>query len=550
MSNIFIFTRWVIIITKRLSACLMAIFLLFTALIARLSYLTSSEQLYQTAQNQGSYTLTIDSQRGKIYDTNFQLMVNTTETYIAVISPTADNAIELMSLAQADDQEKLMQKIQEGRPFLWEVDTNDIAIDGVEVYTKSERYSPQQLAKHVIGYVDSDGVNGMTGIESSYNDFLKENSSTSTVSVYVNAQQERMAGSESVINKTENDNGVVLTIDKGLQSIVESVGTQRIDKGAIVVMEVETGKIRAIASFPSYDLKNLSEAVNDSEKQPLFNRAISNYHVGSTFKAVVAAAALGDGYSPDMEFYCSGKTQLGNLDFHCSDKTAHGMLNMTNALANSCNVYFIELGQKLGGEKIKNAAADLGFGKQVVLAPSIISVAGTLPTSAQLANPADVANLSFGQGILMATPVQLTAAFAAIANGGQYYTPSLVEGFSTDGQTITEVQNTAAPVNALKPEVAQTLSEMLAQSVMDNQNANATPTMTTAAGKTSSAQTSNYDENGVEILNTWFVGYFPSDKPKYAISVFVEDGISGNLTASPIFAELADRITMYEAAGE
>lgn len=217
-------------------------------------------------------------------------------------------------------------------------------------------------------------------------------------------------------------------------------------------------------------------------------------------------------------------------------------------MVQSCNPYFITLSQYLNGEQYVKTASDLGFGKSVELCSGMVSSAGNLQTSKEISVAAERANMSFGQGMLTATPLQICRMTAAIANNGVINTPTLIKGFCDENGEI-EYAPIKAGERVLYYETAKTLKGFMIRTVRA-ENSMSNPDKTSAGGKTSTAQTGNFDENGNEIMNCWFTGYFPSYSPKYAVTVLVEGGKSGNSVSGPVFKQIADNITIYEKAAE
>ncbi|MCX7657895.1 MAG: penicillin-binding transpeptidase domain-containing protein, partial [Oscillospiraceae bacterium] len=297
-----------------------------------------------------------------------------------------------------------------------------------------------------------------------------------------------------------------------------------------------------IVSVPAFSPLNVSKSLDDPDS-PLINRAFMPYNVGSVFKLVTAAAALEQGISPDLTYECTGKIDVFGQIFKCHKASGHGVLDMQGAIVNSCNTYFINLSEKLSSENFIAKASSFGFGRSIVLANGIVSEKGTLQSAEDLKNPAEKANMSFGQGVLTATPVQIAAMTSAIVNNGKFPKPQLIIGTTEDKQKVSFYENQTAFSEATTPLIALKLREFMAETVNGNAESLARPRNTTAGGKTSTAQTGRYDEKGNEILEAWFTGYFPLDKPKYVVTVLVEDGKSGNTDAAPIFKEIAENIT-------
>lgn len=531
--------------SKRIVAVFSIFCVLFCLLNIRIASLAGSQELKETADNQRSYTLTAGNSRGQIYDRKFMSLVNTETEEVYAVLPQPETTSKLLESVDNTERNVLLESLQQGRPFLTDLFTSALTVDGVTSIERAKRYSSGQLASHLIGYIDSGG-NGVTGIEKAYDDFLSEMGEEIKINYTLNGIGAALNTDGTKVQRTGNaDAGVVLTIDREIQAVCENIGAKSVDKGAIVVMDPSTGKLLACASFPAYDPNDIASSLNE-ENGPLLNRCFSAFPVGSTFKIVLAAAALEAGYSPSLSYNCTGRIDVKDRPFNCHLLSGHSVLDMQGAMVESCNTYFIDLGLQLGAENIVSTASNFSFGRQTELAKGVFTSAGNLPRVEELPNPADVANLSFGQGRLLATPVQICQMIASVANGGHTPVAQLVEGTTLDGKTLNETVETAAPIYAMSEGTAATLQSFLKACVDDKENMRAKPTRVSAAGKTGTAQTGSFDENGVEILDTWFAGYFPAEQPKYAVAVLVEGGRTGNLSAGPVFAEIADTIAVLD----
>ena len=274
---------------------------------------------------------------------------------------------------------------------------------------------------------------------------------------------------------------------------------------------------------------------------PFLNRAFCAYSVGSTFKLLVAAAALEQGYPPSRSFDCQGAIEVLDQTFHCHNLNGHGVLDMQGALEHSCNPYFISLALELGGAPLLYKAQQLGFGTAFEAAPGFRSYSGTLPTARELLAPAATANFGFGQGALTATPVQIACLVSAIANGGGAITPRLVAGSTVDGTSLTSPTAVYSPRPVFLPEAAEQVRRMMVSVVEEGSGKNAKPQRGGAGGKTASAQTGQYLD-GEEVVHAWFAGFYPAEEPRYTIVVFCEGGDSGGDRACPVFKEIADGI--------
>ena len=252
-----------------------------------------------------------------------------------------------------------------------------------------------------------------------------------------------------------------LTLDRDIQRICEGIALEELEQGAIVVMETATGKLRAVVSMPVYDPYDVAGAIA-ADDSSLLNRAISAYNVGSVFKPIVAAAALEAGLDPQEPYECTGVIEVDGHLYHCNQNKAHGTVTMTEALEHSCNCYFIWLGSKLGGEAITELASRIGFGRAAPLAKDYYSAGGNLPTAEELENSGQLASISFGQGKLLATPIQIAAGMNMIANGGIYIGPTLMEGtVEAETGTLLEAGPAQETLRAVSQQVSDTLLQML-----------------------------------------------------------------------------------------
>lgn len=298
-----------------------------------------------------------------------------------------------------------------------------------------------------------------------------------------------------------------------------------------------------MASFPDFDPTNVAAYMNDPDS-PLINRALSAYSVGSIFKLVTASAALEQGISPEYSYTCTGSANVFGQLFNCHKWGGHGEIDMQTAVVKSCNTYFIALSEYLNKEKYIQTARDLGFGQGTELCEEIASAAGTLQTVQDIEVPAERANMSFGQGKLTATPLQICRMTAAIANNGVINEPVLIKGIC-GGDGNVEYCDIIPRKRVLSYETVKKLKSFMYHTVRAD-NSMSKPEKVSAAGKTSTAQTGSFDDNGNEILNCWFTGYFPFHNPEYAVTVISEGGVSGNVTCGPVFKQIADETTEYK----
>ena len=338
--------------------------------------------------------------------------------------------------------------------------------------------------------------------------------------------------------------GVRLTLDADLQRACEGLATLYLPRGCIVVMDTATGEVLASVSMPSFDPQNVaaSIAANDTS---LLNRPLRAFSAGSVFKVVLAAAA----YESGLDWYthdCTGEVEVAGQTHRCALGRAHGVVNLRGALEQSCNTYFIELGRLLGAQRIRKMAETLGFGTATQLAPGLQCASGTLPDAAALENPGELATFSFGQGALTVTPLQITAMMNTVANGGMYRTPAFVQGIVDAEGTLTGQTRAADTRTVFDAATARVLRSMLASVVSEGIGSEAQPKTGTAGGKTGTAQTGQYDENGEELLNYWFSGFYPADDPRYTITVLQDGILKPETSSAAIFAKVTEILAVWE----
>ena len=249
------------------------------------------------------------------------------------------------------------------------------------------------------------------------------------------------------------------------------------------------------------------------------------------------------GIPPEKTFECTGSIEIDGRIFKCHWEAGHGEINMEKALEISCNPYFINLALEIGGEKILETAKNLGFGTPSDFGENFSSAGGNLPSKEKLSAKTVLSSFAFGQGELLATPVQLAVLSSAIANGGKAVVPKIVLGtYDKDGNFEETPKYSQNPVMSKK--TAEILKSMMINVVEKGSGTNAKPKERGAGGKTASAQTGQFDENGNEIIHAWFIGFYPSEKPEYAVAVFAEGMDSGGDFAAPVFKNICDGIDL------
>jgi penicillin-binding protein 2 len=513
---------------------------LFFAILI-LTGVSGGEELAKTAAMQSSYKLTVASTRGTIYDCNLNAMTGLEKEYTAAVVPGVQSTAALNRVLSPSQMGQVYETLSQGQPFTLRL-PQKVDAKGVDVFVVDKRYSEHQEAAHILGYLNGSGE-GAAGVEKAFNDVLSKNQGRITVSYRVDALNRVLAGEQEEISDTTSleRSGVVLTLDQTIQAIAErAADSTKLTKAGILVLEVPSGKIRAMVSRPNFSPENVA-AVLKSPDSPLLNRCMSAYSVGSVFKLVSAAAALEYGISPDYSYTCTGAINVDGGLFHCFNGESHGKENMKQAIANSCNAYFVNLMQQVPPQQFLLMAQSLGFGRSSLVAPGIASDPGILPTLKSLAVPRALANFSFGQGDLTATPLQIAALVNAVASGGVYSQPTLYEGTVDQNLKFTDRAAQAQGTRVMTESTARLLQTFMQASIEVGTSNKGKPDFGGAGAKTATAQTGHFT-NGVENVESWFAGFYPYDHPKYVVCIFAEGGSGGGTTCGPAFRQIADNL--------
>ncbi len=527
---------------KRVCALFFLLCLSFGVLFVKMAELCGGN-VSDVAASKNTVGVTVASSRGNIYDCKMRPLVNCDTVLKAAIKPCEESLSSIRVIVPESEIPSVYSTLSQGKIA---VCASNAVFDEKNIKTAKTvvRYGENSLAPHITGYIDGDG-NGVSGIEKCYNDILLSYSGTLKARCGAAASGKLLEGAEITFLKEGymSAGGVELTVDRDIQKLCESaLGKFDIDSGAVVVLDSATSEIRAMASTPSFDRNAPEKSLNDSSS-PFLNRAITPYSVGSVFKAVVACAALENGISTSYSIVCNGKYDLnGEISFGCFKKTGHGNMNMYSAMAESCNPYFISLALKTGKENICAMGENLGLGQKIELADGWETKSGIMPSADSLISEADLCNLAFGQGKLLASPLQMSAVYAAVANNGVYRAPSLMKAVTDENGKEIKRAELPVPRRVMSVDTAKTVTELLRETVVSGSGKRAETEYFDAAGKTATAQSGWFDENGNEVTHSWFCGFFPYDSPRYVITVFKENGAGGALDCAPVFKYIADGI--------
>ena len=489
----------------------------------------------------GQYTRRLDvaKRNGFVFDRNGKTIDVCKNGYITLVSPTGLSENEIYDLSKklseqsCNSQSYYLEKILVGRPFIVETFEN-VTDENLKSFTKfSEKHD---VLCHLLGYRNVDGK-GVSGIMQAYEDFLTQYSSAHVFARFVADAKGKTADGtqvEIVDNGYSNNDGLFLTIDLDIQKEVEEICAENLDMGAVVVQDTMSGEILAMVSMPQYKKENLSEYLS-SDRGELVNRCLVGYTPGSVFKTVVSAAALSDpNFDPDEKYECKGYIEVCGQKIRCHNLYGHGKVDMNDAFVNSCNPYFIDLGLRLGYEKIVALARDMGVGQYSSI-NLVRCTEGVLPKSS---DEGAVANMSVGQGEVLLSPVQVASIISTCATG-VYNKPSVLKKTAVDNNTV--YYGSTNKKRVLDAEIVKKLSEMLAGCVSDGTGYRAKSELVFSAGKTATAQ-SGQIKDGKEVIHSWFAGFFPADAPKYTVCVLCDGNGTQNVHPSEIFKIISETI--------
>ena len=511
----------------------------FAGLTVRLANIMTGA-LAGTAAAQDAGKIVLGETRGYLYDRNGNPLVNKGRKHMVAVLCCDATLPAVNQLLGGTDE---LKQIRAGSVTVRATETElpeSACVKNVTLVTRDG----EGLCRHLLGYTGGDG-RGACGLEAAFDDLLRQAGGQLYAEVTLDAHGRALAGDGITVRSDNYDSpaGVKLTIDSRIQRVAEeALSHSSVTRGAAVVQDCRTGELLAVASVPVYDPADLKPALTD-ETLPFLNRAVNAYPAGSVFKPFIAAAALEAGWNLSDVFDCRGSVQAGGKEFRCYNGNVHGGETLSEAIANSCNCYFIRLGLAVGAENVVNTCAAFGFGREASLFPGDGSQRGWLPQSEDIQSDAQLANLCFGQGELLVSPVQLAAAYSALANGGIYKAPYVLkELIGDDGKPYGFFRPDTEEYRALREEHCRAIGRCLYRNMIDGTGAGGRPANTTAAGKTATAQTGRCLDDGGEQLCTWFAGYFPYTDPRYTVVVFNEYGRSAAVDCAPVFKEIAEKI--------
>ncbi len=545
-------------------------------------------------------------ERGKILDRNGHgLAINRTDYRVNIIPEQTENiektleALNIILPVSERQKRRILRAARRQRGFLpvtvaqnldWEtfarVNINIPDLPGIQPDMGITRYYPEKdLLAHIVGYVSSVNESeigedpllelpgfkiGKNGMERILDLRLRGKAGNSRVEVNVMGRVIReLSRNDSIPGDILN-----LTIDRDIQKF--TADRVRDESAAVVVMDVHSGEILALTSTPAFDPNDFNlgisqkkyDALLSDARKPLINKSVQGeYPPGSTFKMIVALAALEAGVIDEQEkIFCNSTYEIGNTTKHCWKREGHGHVSMVEAIAGSCDVYFYEIAGRVGIDRIHAMAEYFGFGRKFGIdIPGEKS--GLNPSKGwKLSNRGtrwqggDTANVGIGQGDVLATPLQLCVMTARLVNGGRAVTPSILLS-GEDNETAPpekipyDQRNMDIILKGMEAVVNRPFGVAYAQRM--------TQEGMSFGGKTGSAQVrrisklerevrvrKNEEKPWKERDHALFVGYGPLENPRYAVSVIVEHGGGGAKKAAPIAKHVLEFIFTKEKTGD
>lgn len=573
----------------------------FGAAVLRLTYLTTvqSSELQESAVDLQLADTTVSAKRGTIYDANGNVLAESASVWQVVMSPVnfkndkqrqaaAKGLSEIFDLEYNDVLDDTKQQSHyvvvkrriesdEREKVLELIDTlkKDYSCSGViQLLDDYKRYYPKNsLASSVIGFTGSDDQ-GLEGIEYEYDSYL-----SGTPGRIITAQNAR--GTDMPFRyeqnvESEDGNNVYLTIDETIQSICEKYMQKGVEdnnvlnKGVCIAMDVNTGAILAMVTTDGYDLNNPYElsakdkkkikSTAKSKQAEAESAALSNmwrnkavadtYMPGSVFKMCVASAALEENLvNEKTSFTCTGSILVEGETIHCSNIAGHGTQSFVEAVSNSCNPAFIQIGQMLGASKFRQYYQGFGFSDKTGI---------DLPGEAEDSfwkegkmGGVDLAVASFGQNFKI-TPIQMITACAAVSNGGYVVQPHVVSKITDSKGNVIKTVDKKVKRQVISDDTSKKMNEYLEYNTERQGAAAGYISGYKVAGKTGTSEKKDItkvESSFSEDYISSFCGYAPADDPQIAMLVFFDtpdgDAYYGSQVSSPVFINIMSEVLPY-----
>jgi penicillin-binding protein 2 len=580
-------------------------FLLFTLRLFQLQIL-QGEQYEGIAHGNAVRMVRLEAPRGDILDREGRVLATARPAFGVTVMPSDLRTPEttFAALGQLIDAEPAALSEKVGSPrgrrrfqavrlagdltvdHRARVEAHLYALPGINTDVRPRRdYVEGEFASHLLGTIGeirrdqlqsgayggyrAGEVIGQSGVEKRLETDLRGKAGGRNVVVDVAGRVVKLLDE----HKPEPGRSVTLTLDRDLQRVAEAgflpeVLGAHAPMGAVVAMDPRNGDVLALVSKPGFDPNDFAGGIDTEtwqkltgdEWKPLQNRAISGvYPPGSAYKPVVAAAGLEDGLvTPETKKFCPGHFRLGRRTYRCWRRAGHGWVDLHDALKMSCDVYFYELGRDLGIDRIADFARRFRFGHRTGIRLAN-EKGGLVPTKKwkerRFGEPwvgGETISASIGQGYNLSTPIQLTVAYAALANGGVIVKPRIVLRRETREGVVEAGEPEVVGNLGLAPEHLQAILGGLEAVVGEQRGTGGRSRVpgVRVAGKTGTAQvvgmkhTEDLEEDEIPIRNrdhAWFVAFAPVEAPEIVVSVLVEHGGHGGSAAAPIAQKVLAR---------
>jgi penicillin-binding protein 2 len=581
-------------------ACSFCFIAAFAILLVRLAYfqLWSGEAFRNLSENNRIRVTEIHAPRGRILDANHEILVDNRPCFDVTVIPeevqdyaSLEETLARLSPLPPEVLKERLAAIRKGVPFrsyvLWKdaswetvayLEANRLRIPGVIIQvTQARDYLVQGLFAHSIGYMGEISPNeldrahrrdyrigdwiGKVGIEKYWEEQLRGKKGGLQVEADARGRQ------ISLIKRKEPTPGknLVLSLERRLQQRARQAFGDA--TGVAIAADPRDGRVLCYLNLPSFDPNSFVGGISRDEwdslrmnpLHPLTNRGIQGlYPPGSLFKIVLAIAALEEGIiTPEDKFFCNGRYRLGSRDFRCWRKAGHGSVDLHQAIVQSCDVYFYQLGQRLGIDRIQAYAKMFGLGQRTGIGLDGEKT-GLVPSPEwkrkRFGEPwyeGETLIVSIGQGALLVTPIQVVSLLSAVTNGGTLFTPRLVERVeSTEGKVFVESASARDAPIRFSSRTAEIVQEALRDVVASEKGTGKRARMegVAVAGKTGTAQVIRMDDQRspgdetplTERDHAWFACYAPAESPEIVVVVLVEHGGHGGETAAPIAREILE----------
>ena len=582
-----------------LAACIVVVFLIFFLRLFQLQIVEGAD-LRRRSERNFVRTVRLEAPRGDIVDRRGRVLATTRPAYAVQVIPNelreADRTYRVLAALLQEDPVEIRDQVGHPRgrarfqPVVLDGDMDYLELVGVESYRYAmpgvvidilprREYVHAASAAHLLGtigqieqsqlatprFADYRGgdIVGQSGLEALYEEHLRGRAGGRNLVVDVAGREVEVLDEVPAIPGGR----LVLALDLDLQLAAEAAfdshSAEEPDKmGALVALDPRNGDVLALVSRPAYDPNDFAGGIDpktwvglrDHRWEPLRNRALSgHYPPGSTYKALVALAGLEEGViTPESDAYCPGHYRLGRRVYRCWKRGGHGTINLRQSLVHSCDVFYYQLGQELGIDKIAEFAQGFGLGT-----PTGIALrgekSGLVPTKAWKERArrepwlkGETVSASIGQGFNLTTPIQLAVLYGAIANGGTLVEPRLVKRFETwRGQLVREQPEGATRQAPVSQESLAIVRDALHGVVADKRGTGARARVKgmSVAGKTGTTQVvslevvEGMEDDEIPIRyrdHAWFAAFAPVEDPQIVVAVLVEHGGGGGANAAPI----------------